>query len=77
MLLMKALAGNQFTAKLPLAQRRLLVTYMAPAYFKTDEVIIREGEPGDELYIIAEGVLLASRSFNSLTETGSPSDIEL
>jgi len=52
---MRALAGNQFTAKLPLAQRRLLASYMNVRHVAAGEIIIREGEPGGELFIIAGG----------------------
>eukprot|EP00055_Hartaetosiga_balthica_P010781 m.47134 g.47134 ORF g.47134 m.47134 type:complete len:715 (-) comp7312_c2_seq1:206-2350(-) len=56
-LLMEALQNNPYTSKLTLGQQRCVISAMTPIKFKPDEVIIEEGAHGEDLYIIASGVV--------------------
>ena len=37
--------------------------------YTTNEVIVREGEPGSELYLLIEGVVRVFKSYGTLNET--------
>lgn len=52
-LIMRALQANPYTSKLTLAQQREVSQHMLVQDFAPDEVVIKQGDIGDCLYVIA------------------------
>lgn len=46
---------SELFARLPMANIQQLFSFLEPVAFKTDDEVIRQGEPGDNYYIIQEG----------------------
>ena len=52
---MRALDTNPYTSKLTLAQKKLLSVSMAPQSYIPNDIIIKQGEKGDQLFVILAG----------------------
>jgi MFS family permease len=61
-----------FFGPLPFAVVEHLATELQPATYRPGDVIIREGEPGDRFYMIAEGRVRASKDGQQLNEMSAP-----
>ena len=60
-----------FFGPLPFAIVEHLASELQPATYEPGDVIIREGEPGDRFYIIAEGRARAAKDGEQLREMGA------
>jgi MFS family permease len=60
-----------FFRPLPFATVEYLASELQPATYEPGDVIIREGEPGERFYIIAEGRARASKDGEQLREMGA------
>jgi Cyclic nucleotide-binding domain len=60
-----------FFRPLPFATVEHLASELQPATYQPGDVIIREGEPGERFYIIAEGRARASRDGDQMREMGA------
>ena len=69
---------NLFT-HLSLEQLEAIGQFMTESQYLTDEVVVREGEPGSELYVILEGEARAFRNYGTAEQieltTMSPSGV--
>jgi CRP-like cAMP-binding protein len=65
-----ALAKNEFLEKLEKGQVADLVDCMVMKEFKKDQYIIRQGLPGDELFVIQEGLVEVIKDSQKLHEMG-------
>lgn len=54
----RLLAGIEFLAPLSEQQRRAVAAQMRTVEFGDGEAIVREGEPGDSMYIVASGAVM-------------------
>jgi hypothetical protein len=59
-----------FFRPLPVAIVELLARELQTAIYEPGDVIIREGEPGERFYIIAEGQAVAAKEGHQLSEMG-------
>jgi CRP-like cAMP-binding protein len=60
-----------FFGPLPFATVEHLASVLRPATYEPGDVIIREGDPGESFYLIAEGHARASRDGRQLSEMGA------
>jgi MFS family permease len=60
-----------FFGPLPFATVEHLASVLRPATYEPGDVIIREGDPGESFYLIAEGQARASRDGRQLSEMGT------
>ena len=68
---MLALRRVPLFAHLSLEQLEAIGRFMTEAQYVAGEVVVREGEPGEELYVMLEGEALAVKSY------GTPDAVEL
>ena len=61
-----------FFGPLPFATVEHLASTLEAAAYEPGDVIIREGEPGEHLYVIADGLARVSQDGRQLRELGAP-----
>eukprot|EP01147_Barroeca_monosierra_P010619 gene10619-2741_t len=56
-LIMTAFQGNPYVSKLTLSQKQAVAIHMLLCTYEPDDVVIKQGESGDRLYVITSGVV--------------------
>jgi CRP-like cAMP-binding protein len=60
--LIEAFGAVPMFARLAAPQRELIATAATPLVAKRGEIVVRQGEPGDAVYVVARGSLLVHRA---------------
>ena len=58
---MTAMLQSELFAKLPMANIHQLFTFLEPVQFEAGDTVIKQGEPGDNYYIVSEGLCEVTR----------------